>query len=106
MSETATPRQIETRENDETFLQTLLNRMSPTPDPALVLKVALRFAAAHAKALSPELILTGLRARGAQKAPDRDNSNLKIDGSGFATPSFPETTMSSNHRRNGYRGSA
>jgi hypothetical protein len=70
MSKTARPFQIETPENDETFLQTFLNRMSPTPDPALVLKVALRFAAVHAKALSPELMLTGLRARGTQKAPE------------------------------------
>jgi hypothetical protein len=70
MSETAPSLQSETPENDEAFLQTFLNRMSPTPDPALVLKVALRFAAAHAKALSPELILTGLRALGEQKAPD------------------------------------
>jgi hypothetical protein len=70
MSETAPFPQIETLENDEAFLQTFLNRMSPTPDPALVLKVALRFAAAHAKALSPELMLTGLRALGALKAPD------------------------------------
>jgi hypothetical protein len=70
MSEATPSLPIETPDDDEAFLQMFLNRMSPTPDPALVLKVALRFAAAHAKRLSPELILTGLRARGAQNAPD------------------------------------
>ena len=69
MSETAPSLQIETPEDEEAFLQMFLNRMSPTPEPALVLKVALRFAAAHAKALSPELILTGLRAGGHRRRP-------------------------------------
>src|SRR5689334_12181912 len=70
MPETASPPLLETPESEEAFLQTLLNRISPTPNAALVLKVALKYASAHPKKLSPELLLTSLRTRGEQMAPD------------------------------------
>lgn len=70
MSETASSTHLEAPDNEEAFLNTLLNRISPTPNAALVLKVALRFASAHPESLSPELMLTALRTRGEQKAPN------------------------------------
>jgi hypothetical protein len=70
MPETVPSSLADAPESEEAFLQTLLNRISPTPNAALVLKVALRYASAHPKTLSPELLLTALRSRGEQKAPD------------------------------------
>jgi hypothetical protein len=70
MVETAQSALLEASESEEAFLQTLLNRISPTPNAALVLKVALKYASAHPKKLSPELLVTSLRTRGEQMAPD------------------------------------